>query len=104
VVKTCTHLTQHEQNELLEVLQEFEDFFYGTLGDWKTEPVSFELKRDAKPYHSRAFPIPKVQKETIIKEVRRLVELGVLKWQLTSEWAYNQRKMVLYDSLRISEG
>jgi hypothetical protein len=48
---------------------------------------NFELKSGATPYHSRAFPIPKVHKETILKEVRRLVELGVLKWQPTSEWA-----------------
>ena len=87
VVKTCTHLSQHEQNELLEVLLEFEDLFDGTLGDWKTKPVSFELKRDAKPYHSRAFPIPRKHRETIMKEVKRLVELGVLEWQPTSEWA-----------------
>ena len=87
VVKTCTHLSQHEQNELLDVLQEFEDLFDGTLGDWNTEPVSFEMKKDAKPYHSRAYPIPKFHKETIMKEVRRLVEIGVLEWQPTSEWA-----------------
>jgi hypothetical protein len=60
VIKTCAHLSQHKQNEILEVLSEFEDLFDGTLGDWNTEPVSFELKSDAKPYHSRAFSIPKV--------------------------------------------
>jgi hypothetical protein len=82
--------------------------FYGTLGDWKTEPVSFELKRDAKPYHSRAFPIPRKHKETIMKEVKRLVELGVLEWQPTSEWAaplfIQPKKNGTVDSLRISEG
>ena len=36
VVKICTHLSQHKQNELLKVLQEFEDLFDGTLGDWNT--------------------------------------------------------------------
>jgi hypothetical protein len=87
VVKTCTHLSQNEQNELLEVLEEFEDLFDGTLGDWNTEPVSFELKSGAKLYHSRAFPIPKIHSETIKKEVKRLCELGVLEWQPTSEWA-----------------
>jgi hypothetical protein len=86
VVKTCTHLSQNEQNELLEVLWEFEDLFDGTLGDWNTKPVSFELRRDAKPYHSRAFPIPKVHRETCytvlleseamaeIKKVRRKIK------------------------------
>ena len=82
--KTCTHLSQNEQNELLEVLWEFEDLFDGTLGDWNTEPVNFELKSGAKPYHSRAFPIPKVHSETIKKEVKRLVELGVCSSQCLS--------------------
>jgi hypothetical protein len=45
------------------------------------------LKRDAKPHHSRAFPVPRVHKEIIMKEVRRLEELGVLKWHPTSAWA-----------------
>jgi hypothetical protein len=30
---------------------EFEDLFDGNLGDWKTEPVSFELKAGSVPYH-----------------------------------------------------
>jgi len=85
VVKTCSHLSLVEQNMLLEVLLEYEDLFDGTLGDWKTEPASFELKRDVKPYHSRAFPIPRVHKETILKEIKRLE--GVIEWQPTSEWA-----------------
>ena len=33
------------------------------------------------------FPIPKVHKETILKEIKRLCELGVLEWQPSSEWA-----------------
>jgi hypothetical protein len=42
----------------------YEDLFDGTLGDWMTEPVSFELKEDARPYHSRPYPVPKVHKQT----------------------------------------
>ena len=83
LIKTkCTNLTPSEQELLLEVLTEFEDLFDGTLGDWKTEPVSFELKEGAKPYHGRAFPIPKVHKETILNEIKRLIEIGVLEWHL----------------------
>ena len=67
--------------------QQHTHLFDGTLGDWDTKPVSFEIKEGIKPYHGRAFPIPKVHKETILKEVRRLVELGVLEWQPASEWA-----------------
>jgi hypothetical protein len=39
------------------------------------------------PYHGQAFPVPKVHKDTIIKEVERLCKLGVLERQPASEWA-----------------
>jgi hypothetical protein len=39
------------------------------------------------PYHSRAFPVPKIHKDTLINEVERLVKLGVLERQPASEWA-----------------
>ena len=43
VVSTnCTHLSLPDQTKLLELLIEFEDLFDGILGDWNTEPVSFE--------------------------------------------------------------
>jgi hypothetical protein len=37
--------------------------------------------------HGQAFPVPKIHKDTLIKKVDRLVELGVLEWQPASEWA-----------------
>jgi hypothetical protein len=61
--------------------------FDGTLGDWKTKPVSFQLKDGVSPYLGRAFPVLKVHKETIIKEVERLCKLGVVERQPASEWA-----------------
>ena len=83
----CAHLKPKEKALLLELLMDFEPLFDGTLGTWKTAPVSIELKEGAKPYHGLAFPIPRIYKETIMHEVERLVELGVLKWQPSSEWA-----------------
>ncbi len=61
--------------------------FDGTLSDWKIKQVSFQLKEGVSPYHGQAFPVPKVHKETIIKEVERLWELGVLERQPASELA-----------------
>jgi hypothetical protein len=87
IKSNCTNLSPLEQAKLLEVLTEFEDLFDGTLGDWDTEPVSFKLKEGAKPYHGRAFPIPQVHKKTIMNEIKRLIEIGVLEWQLSPEWA-----------------
>ena len=83
----CKHLALHEQNKLLDLLTEYEDLFDGTLGDWKTEPVSLELKEGAKPYHGRAFPVPKIHKATLVNELNRLCKLGVLEFQPASEWA-----------------
>ena len=39
------HLTMTQRNELLKLLQKFEELFDGTLGTWKTDPVDFKLKR-----------------------------------------------------------
>jgi hypothetical protein len=58
VSTNCTHLSLQDQNKLLELLIEFEELFDGTLGDWKTEPISFELKEGAKQYHGRPYPVP----------------------------------------------
>ena len=87
VADNCKHLSVPDQEKLLKLLTKFEDLFDGTLGDWDTEPVSLKLKEGAKPYHGRPFPTPKAHKETLKKEVQRLCELGVLKWQPESEWA-----------------
>ena len=58
VTDNCTHLSNPEQTKLLELLQQFEELFNGTLGDWDCTPVSFQLKEGAQPYHGRPFPIP----------------------------------------------
>ena len=87
VNNSCSHLSSNHKHQLLKLLNEFEPLFDGTLGDWKTKPVSFELKEGVKPYHSRAFPVPKIHKDTLMKEVDRLCKLGVLEWQPSSEWA-----------------
>jgi hypothetical protein len=83
----CTHLSTDHQKKLMQLLQKYKLLFDGTLGDRKTKPVSFQLKEGSSPYHGRAFPVPKVHKETIIKEVERLCKLGVLERQPASEWA-----------------
>ncbi len=53
----------------MDLLNKNEDLFDGTLGDWNTLPVSFELKEGVKPYHNRAYPLPTSHKETLKKEL-----------------------------------
>ncbi len=63
---------------LLALLLKFEEPFDGTFGDWKLPPVSFELKEGAKPCHGKPYPIPKIHKATLMKEINRMISIGVL--------------------------
>ena len=67
-----------ERNLLINFLEDFEDLFDGTLGHWATEPVDLNLSLDFKPFNSRYYPVPRINKETFLKELKRLVEIIVL--------------------------
>jgi hypothetical protein len=79
------HLSATKRNKLLQLLQEFEVLCDGTLGDWDCNPVMLQLKDGAQPFHGR--PSTKKHVETLKKEIQRLCDLGVLKWQADSKWA-----------------
>ena len=82
----CKYLSANQQKKLLQLLTKHELLFDGTLDDWKTKPVSFQLKEGATPYHGNAFLVPKIHKDILNKEVERLCKLGVLERQVASEW------------------
>ena len=86
---TCPHLEPSQRDMLLSLslLLDFESLFDGTLGDWNRPPVSNEMKDGAKPYHGRPYPIPQIHKATLRKEIDRLMGIGVLKRQSSSQWA-----------------
>jgi hypothetical protein len=86
VKNDCVHLSTPHQNLLLTFLLKYKELFDGMLGDWKLLPVSIELKEGAKPYHGRPYPIPKIHKATLMKEIDCLIAIGVLKWQPLSKW------------------
>jgi hypothetical protein len=78
VKNNCKHPSAKNQKKLLQLLVKFESLFDGTLDDWRTKPVSFQLKEGASPYHGRAFLVPKIHKDVLIKEVERLCNWGYL--------------------------
>ncbi len=82
-----SHLTADEREKLLSVLLKFESLFDGTLSDWKLPPASFEVKEGMQPYHGRPYPIPHKHKAVLMKEIKRLCDIGVLEWQPSSRWA-----------------
>ncbi len=55
----CKHLSANQQEKLLQLLRKYETRFDGTLGDWKTKPVSFQSKEGVSPYRGQAFPVLK---------------------------------------------
>jgi hypothetical protein len=81
------HRSANQQKKLLQLLKKYELLFDDTFYDWKTKPVSFQLKEGVSPYHGQSFPVPKIHKDTLIKEVERLIKLGVLEQQPASGWA-----------------
>ncbi len=73
------HLSDQQQQILIKLLLDFEDFFDVTLGDWQTEPSSFKLKEGTKPFYGQAFPVSQIYKQMLKKQAERPEELGVLK-------------------------
>jgi hypothetical protein len=47
----CKHLSTNQQKKLLQLVKKYESLFDSTLDDWKTKPVSFQLKEGVSPYH-----------------------------------------------------
>jgi hypothetical protein len=83
----CSHLKASDREKLLSMLLRFESLFDGTLGDWNLPPVSFELKEGMKQYHGRLYPIPHKHKAILLKEIKRLCNIGVLELQPSLLWA-----------------
>ena len=50
--------------------------FDGTLGERRTEPVSFDLEEGVKPNHHRSFSVPQIHKEVKKKDLHSLCHLG----------------------------
>lgn len=86
VVNNIKGLNGSEKRRLSKLLKDYEYLFDGTLGDFQTDPVSFELKPDAKPVNCKPFPVPKIHEETFKKEIDRLISIGVLKKAKASKW------------------
>jgi hypothetical protein len=61
--------------------------FDGTLGIHRHKKVHIDIDPNAKPVHSRPYPIPQTHLKTFKKELDHLVRIGVLAAQQESEWA-----------------
>ena len=87
VAQEQKELNEEQQKTLQDLLTKYEQLFDWSLGLWTGTKVNIDLKKDAQPYHSKAFPIPRCHLETLKVEVQRLCNLGVLKKVNRSQWA-----------------
>ena len=87
VVASQTQLSDEQKVKLKTLLEKYKPLFNGTLGSWNEKPYDIELKLDVKPYHARAYPIPRVHTATLKVEIDRLCRIGVLRKVNRSEWA-----------------
>ena len=78
IVDNASHLNVDESTLSLILLEDFDHLFDGTLGNWATEFVNLELNPNPKPFNSRYYPPPIIDKDIFRKELKRLVELDVL--------------------------
>ncbi len=74
VVKGLTHLNAHQKADLLQVLQENDKLFDGTLGFYPHKKVHIVIDPNAKPVHSRSYPVPQIYLKTFKKELGLLLE------------------------------
>ena len=78
VADNTTQLNYEERTQLLSLLEDLEECFDCTLGDWATVPVNLELKPGYKPFTSRYYRVTRTDKNFFHKELRQSVEIGVL--------------------------
>jgi hypothetical protein len=74
------HLTNNQQQQLLQILQSCQDCFSGKLGTWKDAEVSVKLRPDAVPYHcQKPIRVPHIHLGVLKNELDRLVAIRVIK-------------------------
>jgi hypothetical protein len=91
VIKTCENLHVEEQHQLKALLQKYEHLFDGTLGEFNVEPISLQLMDPiCKPMHARAYTVARSVEQQLqqSKEIVRLVDIGVLEEEYSSEWVF----------------
>ena len=78
IVRSCTHLSQTQQNDLQELLGEFDLLFNGKLKKFKGELVHLDVDPNAVPHRSKVYSVPHAHHSVFKEELDRLVQIGVL--------------------------
>ena len=75
-----------QRKQLGEVLRNFQPLFNGQLGRYPYAKVHLELEPDARPFHTRPYPIAESNKKVFKLELDRICNIGVLSPTGPYEW------------------
>ena len=88
IITQQKHLGSLEKNELLTTLQQHKDLFNGELGTFKLYEIELELKPNASPKASQAYPVPVTHLAAYKRRLEEMIMLGVLERAPRSEWIH----------------
>ena len=69
------------------MLNKYKELFNGSLGDFNVPPIKLEIKPGTELVHSRSFHVPHIHRQTLYKEIQRMLVLGILERASCSVWA-----------------
>ncbi|CAJ1935853.1 unnamed protein product [Cylindrotheca closterium] len=84
VAKQQQHLNGKQQNDLYNVIKDFEPLFNGNLvrsgklGPFKGPKAHLELTPEAKPFQNRPYSVPKSHEAVFKKTIDEMVQWGIL--------------------------
>ena len=76
--KNQQHLTIEQREQLIKLLENFEEIFEGRPGTFKGLEVTFDLKEGARPFYGRPYSIPEAYKDVFKRALQQMVNLDVL--------------------------
>lgn len=87
VIREQVHLNESQRSRLKIVLDKYDVLFDGGLGYYPHTKIHLEVEPDAKPYHCRPYPVPRMNQDAFKKKLNHLVDIGVLRRCDMTEWA-----------------
>ncbi len=80
ILDNSPHLTDNQKATLKPVLEKHKELFDGTFGKWKGFQHKLELKDPSlPPVACKPYPVPVSRKQTLMLEIERLYEVGMLR-------------------------
>jgi len=81
------HLSPAQRRQLAELLRNYGKLFDGQLKVYPHRKIHLEVDPNATPIHSRAYPVARAHADVFKKELRHLVDIGVLSPVGVTHWA-----------------